>query len=176
MRRAGLSVIASLGLGSNRGDRAAALCSAVDALAAHGLEVQRLSAVYESDYWGPGSPQAPYLNAVAVVRTGWSPLELLDVLQAIERAHGRAPGTHGRPRPLDLDLLTYGGFRIRHPRLVVPHPRMCERRFVLEPLAELGLLSGAPELAARLAAVQQQALRRHGWLERVGGRCEARVA
>lgn len=177
MARAGLSVVAVLGLGANQGDRAAALCSAVVAFAAHGIETLRLSPVYETDYVGPGAPQPAYLNAVAEVRTGLAPLALLRILGQIEAAHGRVPGTHGKPRRLDLDLLYYGSFSVRHPRLVVPHPRLTERRFVLEPLADLGLLAGDAALQRRLAHLRRtQAVRPYGRLERVGERCEARVA
>jgi 2-amino-4-hydroxy-6-hydroxymethyldihydropteridine diphosphokinase len=177
MARAGLSVVVILGFGANLGDRAAALCGAVGSLGAHGIAVERVSPLYESEYVGPGAPQPPYLNAVAVVRTGLVPLALLHVLGTIEAAHGRAPGTHGRPRPLDLDLLYYGRWRVVHPRLVVPHPRLGERRFVLEPLADLGLLAGDEALGKQLERLRQtQVVRRWGTLDRVGERCEARVA
>src|SRR5262245_30370331 len=102
-------------------------------------------------------PQPPYLNAVLEVRTGLAPLALLDVTQAVERAAGRLPDTHERPRPLDVDILFYGDTTVRHPRLVVPHPRIAERLFVLQPLHDLGALAAYPELAERrrqLAAVQ----------------------
>jgi 2-amino-4-hydroxy-6-hydroxymethyldihydropteridine diphosphokinase len=177
MARAGLSVVATLGLGSNLGDRAALLQSAVASLGAHGVEVRRVSPVYETAYLGPGSPQPAYLNAVAVVCSHCGPLELLQVLGQIETAHGRAPGTHGRPRRLDLDILYYGRCSVWHPRLVVPHPRLRERRFVLEPLADLGLLADDETLVGQLARLRQtQVVRRYGWLDPVGERGEARVA
>jgi 2-amino-4-hydroxy-6-hydroxymethyldihydropteridine diphosphokinase len=177
MARAGLSVVAVLGLGVNQGDRTAALCSAVRALEQHGIVVARLAPVYETAYQGPGSPQPAYLNTVAEVRTTLAPLALLGVLQEIERAHGRVPGTHGRPRPLDLDILCYGSFSIRHPELVVPHPRLRERLFVLEPMHDLGLLQADAALQAQRERLRpQQAAARYATLERVGDRCEARVA
>ena len=86
-----------------------------------------------------GVPQGLYLNAAATLRTGLSPRELLDGLLAIERAHGRDRLTEARwgPRTLDLDLILYGDLIINEPGLVLPHPRMHERSFVLEPLAEI---------------------------------------
>ncbi|MBK9088722.1 MAG: 2-amino-4-hydroxy-6-hydroxymethyldihydropteridine diphosphokinase [Holophagales bacterium] len=85
-----------------------------------------------------GPPQPDFLNAVATGRTLLAPLDLLRLLQDLETEAGRIPGseTNG-PRPLDLDLLLYGDRRIDLPELVVPHPRLGERRFVLAPLADL---------------------------------------
>jgi 2-amino-4-hydroxy-6-hydroxymethyldihydropteridine diphosphokinase len=98
---------------------------------------------------------------VLEARTHLAPLELLEVVQAIEARHGRRFGTHLQPRPLDIDIVLYGGWSVRHPRLVVPHPRWTERRFVLQPLDDLGVLDERPELRARLAALAgEQALRR----------------
>jgi 2-amino-4-hydroxy-6-hydroxymethyldihydropteridine diphosphokinase len=177
MARAGFSVVAILGLGANLGDRAAALHGALGALGAQGIDVQRVSPVYETEYVGPGSPQPLYLNAVAVVHTRLAPLALLHVLRELETAAGRLPGTHGRPRSLDLDILYYGRSCVWHPQLVVPHPRLGERRFVLEPLADLGLLAGDEVLERQLARVRQtQIVRRWGSLDWVGERREARVA
>lgn len=84
-----------------------------------------------------GPPQPDFLNAVAVGRTTLAPLDLLGLLLALETAAGRRRGERNAPRPLDLDLLLYGDLRIELPGLVVPHPRLPERRFVLAPLAEL---------------------------------------
>jgi 2-amino-4-hydroxy-6-hydroxymethyldihydropteridine diphosphokinase len=153
MGAAPLSVVVHLGLGSNLGDREAALRGAVRALAGPDVEPLRTSPVYETAYVGPGSPQPAYLNAVAEVRTRLLPLALLRRTQAVERAFGRPPGTHLRPRPLDIDLLFYGDWWIRSPRLVVPHARLAERAFVLRPLFDLGALDRRPELAARLATL-----------------------
>jgi 2-amino-4-hydroxy-6-hydroxymethyldihydropteridine diphosphokinase len=146
-----------LGLGANLGDRLAALRMAVGALATRGVEPFRLSPLYDTDYVGDFGAQPPYLNAVVEARTHLAPLALLDVTQAIEREAGRAPDTHEQPRRLDIDILFYGDTTFRHPRLVVPHPRLAERLFVLQPLHDLGALAARPDLAAerrRLAAVQ----------------------
>jgi 2-amino-4-hydroxy-6-hydroxymethyldihydropteridine diphosphokinase len=172
-----MSVLVHLGLGANLGDRAAALRGAVAALAAAGVEPLRTSPVYESAYVGPGGPQPPYLDAVLEGRTALAPLALLAVLQRVETACGRWPGTHSRPRPLDLDLLLYGGWMIRHPALAVPHPRLADRGFVLQPLADLGVLRSFPALARRLQDLRStQPLARVADLDLVGGRREAAIA
>ena len=148
MRRAPMLVV--LGLGSNLGEREQHLRRGMEGLQRGGLVVRRCSRVYRAPYLGPGPPQRDYMNAVLEAETTLQPLELLDLAGAVEAAEGRAPRTHLQPRTLDVDVLFYGGFYIRHPRLVVPHPRLGERRFVLEPLAELGGLGRLPGLAARL--------------------------
>lgn len=85
-----------------------------------------------------GPPQPSFLNAVATGRTHLAPLDLLRLLQSLEAEAGRLPGGEANgPRPLDLDLLLYGDRRLDLPGLVVPHPRLTERRFVLTPLADL---------------------------------------
>lgn len=128
---------AYVGLGSNLGDRRRHLECAARALRdTPGIEEAVLSPVYETDPVGP--PQPPYLNAVARVRTTLGPRQLLDRLLAIEREHGRERGaTRNAPRPLDLDLLLYGDCCVRSPGLEIPHPRLHERGFVLEPLRDL---------------------------------------
>lgn len=146
-----------LGLGSNRGDRRRHLQEALADLARCGVEPLRVSPLYETAYVGPGGPQPHYLNAVVEARTGRGPLELLEALQAIEAHHGRAPGSHLAPRRLDLDVLLYGGWTVWHPRLVIPHPRLERRRFVLLPLRDLGVLERRPELHRALEALSPAA-------------------
>jgi len=129
---------AYVGLGANLGDREQALHAAVDALAAEdGVEVVSVSVLRETEPVGVGQ-QPLYLNGAAEVETTLTAGELLDRLLAFEQRFGRirVPGEHG-PRTLDLDLLLYGDEVIDEPGLTVPHPRLHERRFVLEPLAEL---------------------------------------
>ncbi|MEL6615148.1 MAG: 2-amino-4-hydroxy-6-hydroxymethyldihydropteridine diphosphokinase [Bacteroidota bacterium] len=129
-----------LGLGSNVGDRIAALQGALDALAASGVAVEAVSPVYETEaHVKPGAdPQRDHLNAVARVATPLAPEALLDVLHRIEREAGRDPDAEPwSPRPLDLDVLLWGDRVFCSARLVVPHPRLHERRFVLAPLADL---------------------------------------
>jgi 2-amino-4-hydroxy-6-hydroxymethyldihydropteridine diphosphokinase len=134
---------AFVGLGANLGDRERTLRAAVDALAAEaGIEVVAVSTLRETEPVGVGE-QPSFLNGAAELETSLGARELLDRLLAVEQRFGRirTPGEHG-PRTLDLDLLLYGDEVIDEPRLSIPHPRLHERRFALEPLAEL-----APGLA-----------------------------
>jgi 2-amino-4-hydroxy-6-hydroxymethyldihydropteridine diphosphokinase len=129
---------AYVGLGANLGDRERMLRAAVDALAAEeGIEVVSVSTLRETEPVGVGE-QPRFLNGAAELETTLTARELLDRLLAVEQRFGRVriPGEHG-PRTLDLDLLLYGDEVIDEPGLTVPHPRLHERRFVLEPLAEL---------------------------------------
>ena len=126
-----------LGLGGNQGDRRGHLQAGLLALAEHpAVQIIRVSGVYESEFVGEGR-QDPYLNACAEVRTTLAPRALLALLHGIETARGRQPGTHLQPRPLDLDILLFGRLVQEGPELSLPHPRMRERAFVLEPLAEI---------------------------------------
>jgi 2-amino-4-hydroxy-6-hydroxymethyldihydropteridine diphosphokinase len=129
---------AYVALGANLGDRERTLRAAVDALAAEeGIEVVAVSTLRDTEPVGVGA-QPRYLNGAAELETTLTARELLDRLLAVEQRFGRVrvPGEHG-PRTLDLDLLLYGDEAIDEPGLTVPHPRLHERRFVLEPLAEL---------------------------------------
>jgi 2-amino-4-hydroxy-6-hydroxymethyldihydropteridine diphosphokinase len=129
---------AFVALGSNLGDRAEHLRAAADAIATtHGIEAVAYSRLYETDPVGP-PPQGPYLNAVMHVRTTLGPEDLLARLLDIERRRGRERGAErDAPRSLDLDLLDYDGRCVEEEGLELPHPRLHERAFVLEPLAEL---------------------------------------
>jgi 2-amino-4-hydroxy-6-hydroxymethyldihydropteridine diphosphokinase len=129
---------AYVGLGANLGDRERTLRSAVDALGAEvGIDVVAVSMLRETEPVGVGE-QPRFLNGAAALDTTLAVRDLLDRLLEIEQRFGRVrvPGEHG-PRTLDLDLLLYGDETIDEPGLSVPHPRLHERRFVLEPLAEL---------------------------------------
>jgi 2-amino-4-hydroxy-6-hydroxymethyldihydropteridine diphosphokinase len=129
-------VRAYLGLGSNLGDRLANLQHAVHRLGrAEGVRVLRSSRVYETDPVGP--PQPDYLNAVVEVETDLSARELLRTCLGVEVELGRVRDERWGPRTIDIDVLSYGDERVDEPDLVVPHPRMHERAFVLVPLAEL---------------------------------------
>lgn len=126
-----------VGLGSNAGDRLANLRSAVDLLqAGEHVRVLRSSRVYETDPVG-GPPQPDFLNAVIEVETELEARELLDRCLGVERSLGRERVERWGPRTIDLDLLTYDGAEMDEPDLIVPHPRMHERAFVLVPLLEL---------------------------------------
>ena len=131
---------AYVGLGANLGDREATIRAALAALSEEdGIEVVAVSNFRETEPVGVG-PQPLFLNGAAELVTTLSARELLDRLLATEQRFGRVRslGEHG-PRTLDLDLLLYGDEQIDEPGLTVPHPRLRERAFVLEPLAELGV-------------------------------------
>lgn len=153
---------AHIGLGANLGDRAATLESATAALARlpHSRLVAR-SSLYESPSMGADGP--PYLNAVAAIDTELDPEALLEALLAIEGAHGRVRSTPNAPRTLDLDLLTHGEAVRAGTRLALPHPRLAQRAFVLEPLAEVapGLrVPGLGSVESLRLAVREQPIRR----------------
>jgi 2-amino-4-hydroxy-6-hydroxymethyldihydropteridine diphosphokinase len=129
--------LAYLGLGSNVGDRLAHLQGAVDGLGSTpGVMVVAVSPVYETDPVG-GQPQDDYLNAVVAVETELGPRALLGVAQDLEARAGRVRAERWGPRTLDVDVLLVGDATVDDDDLVVPHPRMRERAFVLVPLADL---------------------------------------
>jgi len=125
-----------LGLGSNLGDREAALDGALDRLAARGFRVARRSSLWLTEPVG-GPPQGWFLNAVAEGETALGPEALLEACLATEREMGRVRAERNGPRTIDVDVLFFGDERRDTPGLVLPHPRLHERRFVLEPLAEI---------------------------------------
>ena len=132
-----------VGLGSNQGGRLGHLQAAADGFAAQeGVAVLAASPVYETEAHTlrRGEQQPAFLNAALRLRTSLSPERLLDVGQRLEADAGRAPErrrARWAPRPLDVDLLVVGGETRDTPRLALPHPRLAERRFVLQPLADL---------------------------------------
>ena len=127
----------AIALGSNLGDRRAAIQFAVDRLAPH-LSGPTLSDLIETEPEGEGLESQPlYLNAVIVGETTLTAPELLEQLLEIERVHGRTRPHRNAPRTLDLDLILFGQERLAEPDLEVPHPRFRERFFVLGPLAEI---------------------------------------
>ncbi|MHB0979165.1 MAG: 2-amino-4-hydroxy-6-hydroxymethyldihydropteridine diphosphokinase [Thermoleophilia bacterium] len=133
---------AYLGLGSNLGDSDVLLTKAVHGLVDHPrIFVTGVSRRYRTAAVGL-EDQPDFLNMVVSVVTQLGPFELLDACETLEREAGRVRTVRWGPRTLDVDVLWYDGAFIDHERLQVPHPRMEERRFVLEPLADL-----APELA-----------------------------
>jgi 2-amino-4-hydroxy-6-hydroxymethyldihydropteridine diphosphokinase len=147
-----------IGLGSNLGDREAFLRRALELLRAEPeIDVTAVSSVRETDPVGLVD-QPRFLNAVARVETDLAPRELLDRMLAAERELGRRrDGPRFGPRTIDLDLLIYGDEEIDEPGLVVPHPRLAERRFVLEPLHELDpglVVPGSGRVSDLLSALQ----------------------
>jgi 2-amino-4-hydroxy-6-hydroxymethyldihydropteridine diphosphokinase len=137
-----------IGLGSNLGDRTANLRRAVAELEAAG-DVTKVSPLYETEPVGGPEDQGPFLNVVVELATADSPRRLLERCRALEEAAHRVRTVRFGPRTLDADVLLVGDLAVDEADLVVPHPRMWERRFVLQPLADL-----APELVPpeRLAA------------------------
>jgi 2-amino-4-hydroxy-6-hydroxymethyldihydropteridine diphosphokinase len=135
-----------LGLGSNVGDRAEHLRAAVRLLGEHGVEVEAVSSVYETEPVGEILDQPDFLNAAARVSTDLEPEALLDVCKAIEVEQGRMMGgpRHG-PRALDVDVLLLGDLELETQRLTLPHPQVTSRRFVLEPLLELDTELALPD-------------------------------
>ena len=128
---------AYLGIGSNLGERLGYLQLAVDHLArADGVTVVGVSPVYETAPVG-GPEQPDYLNAVVAVDTTLTPHELLRVAHGIEAEAERVRTVRWGPRTLDVDVLLVGDERVDDPDLVIPHPRMAERAFVVVPLADL---------------------------------------
>jgi 2-amino-4-hydroxy-6-hydroxymethyldihydropteridine diphosphokinase len=129
---------AYVGLGSNLGDRAATLSRAVELLGREpGVEVGAVSTFRETDPVGYVD-QPPFLNGAVAVETSLDPRTLLEVLLAVERELGRTRlGPRFGPRTVDLDLLLVNGLVVDEPGLTIPHPRLHERAFALEPLAEL---------------------------------------
>lgn len=130
---------AFVGLGSNLGDPEELIRSALELLGAEeGIEVVRVSSLRETDPVGY-EDQPRFLNGAAELMTDLPPQELLQRLLAIERSLGRVRGEGPRfgPRTIDLDLLLYDDETVQEPGLTLPHPRLHERRFALEPLAEL---------------------------------------
>jgi len=141
----------AVGLGSNLGDRLANLRVGVGAVAAHATDLA-VSAVYESE---PVlfEAQGPFLNACCVGHTRLTPHQLLSELQDAERRAGRrSGGPRYGPRELDLDLLLYGDETVDSEHLVIPHPRLRERAFVLAPLAEIAADWVVPAAAGQPSA------------------------
>lgn len=146
-----------LSLGSNLGNRIQQLNDAVNRLAIHSIEVLRLSSIYETEPQDV-TAQPWFLNQVAECETALPPLTLLRRLQHTERAGGRdrANAIRRGPRLIDLDILLYADCVLTTKRLIIPHPRLTERRFVLEPLLELNPSLVNPETGLPLSTYLKQ--------------------
>jgi 2-amino-4-hydroxy-6-hydroxymethyldihydropteridine diphosphokinase len=129
-------LIGYIGLGSNLGDRRVWLRTGIVGLRAAGLRVLAVSSVWESEPVGTTAPPW-FLNMAVAVSTGLPPRDLLELLLEVERRAGRTRCAPNSPRTLDMDLLLLGGLRWMDERLELPHPRMWERPFVLEPLSQI---------------------------------------
>lgn len=146
--------VAYIGLGANLGDRETTIRQALAALgSAPGVRVTRVSSLRETEPWGVAE-QPTFLNGVAELETDLGPRGLLETLLGVERSLGRVrDGGRWGPRVIDLDLLVHGDEAIDEPGLEVPHPYLSQRRFVLEPLAEL-----APDLVVPRQGVVSELL------------------
>ena len=148
---------AFVGIGSNLGDRETHLRTAIDLLGAEeGIEVVAVSRLRETEPVGPVE-QGPFLNGALQVTTDLPPRQLLERLLAVEQRLGRVRAERFGPRTIDLDLLVYGDEVVEEPGLTLPHPRLHERRFALEPLAELApglVIPGQGPLSALLSELE----------------------
>ncbi|MDE0470221.1 MAG: 2-amino-4-hydroxy-6-hydroxymethyldihydropteridine diphosphokinase [Candidatus Poribacteria bacterium] len=145
--------VAYIGFGSNIGDRLAHIQNAIHALSkTEGITLQKISSVYKTAPVGYEA-QAEFLNGVAAIQTSLSPLSLLHTLKNIETAIGRKHRIRWGPREIDLDILIYGDLCLQTEKLVIPHPEMHLRGFVLVPLAEI-----APDLVHPVFEVSIQTL------------------
>ncbi|MGB3455234.1 MAG: 2-amino-4-hydroxy-6-hydroxymethyldihydropteridine diphosphokinase [Litorimonas sp.] len=150
---------AYIAFGANLSNPRETLMRSVEALADSGVLVDRVSNLWRSPAWPPGSGAPDYRNAVMAVRTGLEPGALMGLLLRIETTLGRTRSAPNAPRSCDLDLLDYAGLTSADPHCTLPHPRMAERDFVLLPLAEVveegwrhpASGKGVKDLLARLA-------------------------
>jgi 2-amino-4-hydroxy-6-hydroxymethyldihydropteridine diphosphokinase len=139
-----------LGLGSNLGDREAAIEGALARLEARGFRTTLRSSIWLTEPVG-GPPQGSFLNAAVGGETALSPEELLSASLGIEREMGRVRTVPNGPRTIDIDILFYGALRRDEPGLTLPHPRLHQRRFVLAPLAEIAPGFSHPVLGLTVA-------------------------
>jgi 2-amino-4-hydroxy-6-hydroxymethyldihydropteridine diphosphokinase len=138
-----------LGFGANLGDPQANIRRAVDLLRAGGLDFVAVSSLYATKPWGV-EDQPDFVNACALARTDLAPPALLALTQGAERTVGRKPERRWGPRLIDIDILFYQGLDWRDENLILPHPEMTRRAFVLHPLAEI-----APEMIVEGKTIYQ---------------------
>jgi 2-amino-4-hydroxy-6-hydroxymethyldihydropteridine diphosphokinase len=136
--------IVYLALGSNLGDRLQYIRRAIGELKAYGVKILKVSAIVETDPL-EAPAQGRFFNAVLKAKTDHSLEELHEITQGIERKLGRVKKIFRGPRVIDIDILLYDDIKLITPRLLIPHPRMLERSFVMQPLEEI-----APALCASL--------------------------
>lgn len=150
---------AAIALGSNLGDRAVFLASALRAIdALPGCRLMRVSSAYKTRPWGK-TDQGEFINMCALIDTDLSPTDLLVAVKEVEASMGRTASERWGPREIDIDLLIIPGVEMRTDLLTLPHPRMSERLFVIAPLAEIApdLMLGAQRMDARTKALKAAA-------------------
>jgi 2-amino-4-hydroxy-6-hydroxymethyldihydropteridine diphosphokinase len=148
-------VLTYVSLGSNVGDRQEYLRQAMQLLIGGGIELQRTSSIYETEPVD-NTDQGWFLNCVAEIATTLDPLALLHRLQHVETQLGRERTVPKGPRTIDIDILLYGNIAMQSDELTLPHPRMLERRFVLEPLREIAPALRMPVSSQTVAEAYQQ--------------------
>jgi 2-amino-4-hydroxy-6-hydroxymethyldihydropteridine diphosphokinase len=154
------TIISYIALGSNLGDRlkhlqiGAQLLEHPQIRAHQGIRITGKSRIFETEPVGGPDNQGAYLNAVARLESRFSARDLLNILLEVEHLRGRVRSERWGPRTLDLDLLIHGLERIDEPGLIVPHPRLHERSFVLEPLADLAPDLEVPGLGLKVKSLQ----------------------
>ena len=125
-----------LGIGGNKGDRAAYLKTAIEALSKQ-VTLVGCSQIYETEIWGGVATNGNFLNQVVCIQTDLDPTSLLELIQGIELDLGRTREQHWGDRTIDIDILYFGAEVWNTPTLSIPHPYLAQRRFVLQPLAEI---------------------------------------
>lgn len=145
--------IAYLGLGSNIGDRKKNLEKAISELSLHkGIRVMACSSLYETEPVGY-KDQGWFINQAVEIETSILPVDLLNITQGIEKKLGRKRGIRWGPRQIDIDILIYDKLSIKTEKLIIPHPRLHERRFVLIPLAEIAPTLTHPSMGKDIEAI-----------------------
>ena len=149
--------IAYLGLGTNIGNKRRNMITAAALLAERVGDVLALSGFYETEPWGFESENF-FLNAAVKLKTSFSPLELLQITQQIEKELGRAEKSNGvyHDRIIDIDILLYDDEVLQTPELTLPHPLMLERKFVMDPFAEIAPFVVHPVLKERIIDLKER--------------------
>ena len=149
--------IAYLGLGTNVGNKRRNMITAAALLAERVGDILALSGFYETEPWGFESENF-FLNAAVKLKTSFSPLEVLQITQQIEKELGRTEKSNGdyHDRIIDIDILLYGDEVLQIPELTLPHPLMHERKFVMDPLAEIAPFVVHPVLKERIIDLKER--------------------
>ena len=159
-------IMAYLSLGSNLGERMDNLEAGVAHLReSPAIRLMRISPLYETQSWGDAA-QPDFLNCAASLTVKGGALQLLHLCQEIETRAGRMTRGDGAPRPLDIDILVFGTEQMDSPTLTIPHPRLAQRRFVLQPLADIAPNLVIPGLGKSVAALLKECADK-SWVRRI---------